>query len=457
MSRLRFTLPSPPAKTFTSHVATRPVLLSLLGGALLTAAPLTQAVDFGPFSLTGFAKVESVVGNNHCEHCQLHPNEDKQRVWADELVPGSRYETTINNVSLFQPWLGVKFDLGRGFKLSGLLSQRWRDGKEDIPGFLYEKNLALSHEDYGSLRFGDMTTRTWSMADHPYGTNFNVSDVWASSGAGYGLLRNALRYTAPPIDVFNGDLVLEATYSAGNTDFDIHEPRFWEFYAQYHRGDLVIDAMVQDSRNGNPQAWSHGPFWGPTYHEADDGEIGSSRQSIAMILARYQVNPEIEVSGGLRRNHWSGAYAVITQSAVYDHLGQLVSPELWNSMFNVDWGGSLNGVANPGYSATSYDAMLGIRYRHGPWTPSVGLVHLGTASTDNPSERGQSNAATVLTAGLSYDFGNGFRCYGFGGTVHYKRLGLSPMSMPGNSAFTNVDSRVTRDGVWLGLGVEYVF
>jgi hypothetical protein len=29
--------------------------------------------------------------------------------------------------------------------------------------------------------------------------------------------------------------------------------------------------------------------------------------------------------------------------------------------------------------------------------------------------------------------------------------------MPGNSAFTNVDSRVTRSGNWAGLGAVYVF
>ena len=42
--------------------------------------------------------------------------------------------------------------------MSGLLSQRWRDGSVDVEGFWYDKNLALSHEDYGSVRIGAMTT-----------------------------------------------------------------------------------------------------------------------------------------------------------------------------------------------------------------------------------------------------------------------------------------------------------
>ena len=34
---------------------------------------------------------------------------------------------------------------------------------------------------------------------------------------------------------------------------------------------------------------------------------------------------------------------------------------------------------------------------------------------------------------------------------------LAPISMPGNAAFTNVDSRVARTGNWFGIGVVYAF
>jgi hypothetical protein len=51
----------------------------------------------------------------------------------------------------------------------------------------------------------------------------------------------ALRYTSRRLDVAQGDLVLEATYDRGNTDFRINKPRFIELFGQYHRGDLVID------------------------------------------------------------------------------------------------------------------------------------------------------------------------------------------------------------------------
>jgi hypothetical protein len=126
-------------------------------------------------------------------------------------------------------------------------------------------------------------------------------------------------------------------------------------------------------------------------------------------------------------------------------------------MFNVDWGGTLNGVANPGYPAQSTDYLFGARYRMNDWTASVGLVHFGTASTANPEERGQNNSALITTAGLSYDLGRGLSAYTHIGQIQYKQLGLSPMTMPANSAFTQVDSRVSQKGNWGGAGLVYTF
>ena len=101
--------------------------------ALLAPSP-GRALEFGPFSLTGFAKVEATRVSDYCPDCQLEKNENKQRFWADELVQGKDYGAGNTHVTLFQPYLGAKFDLPRGFKVSGLLSQRWRDGKEDFKG-----------------------------------------------------------------------------------------------------------------------------------------------------------------------------------------------------------------------------------------------------------------------------------------------------------------------------------
>ena len=425
--------------------------LALSVVALAAALPgASQALDFGPFTLAGFAKAELVRGTNHCMDCQFLPLEAKDRYWADEIVQGRAYKTTDTHVTLFQPYLSAKFDLPKGFKLSGLLSQRWRDGKEDIPGFFYDKSVALAHEDYGSLRAGAMTTRAWSVADYPYGSNVGLADMWGSAGAGYGLLANALRYTSRLLDVADGDLVLEATYDQGNTLFKRNKPRFWEFWAQYHKGDLFLDAMYQDARNGTPAAWGHGPFTGLTPFAADDSKLGGSGQSMAMVMARYDINARFEISGGIRLNRWSGAYAVITQPGAAGAFDQ------WNNMFNVCWSANNPGCVR-GYPAKSTDAYAGLRYRTGKWIASTGVGYLGKASTDNPTERGQSNSALINTLGLSYDLQPRLQFYGLAGMVHYGRLGLAPMSMPSNASFTNVDSRVSRVGNWFGVGAVYVF
>ncbi len=435
----------------------RPAPARLAVAALLALAPAAQALDFGPFSLTGFAKADLQKTSNVCHDCQRFPEENRHRFWADELVRGAPYGSATSQVTLFQPYLGAKFNLGRGFKLQGLLSQRWRDGEIDVPGFLYERNVALSHEDYGALRIGTMTSRSWALADYPYGSDLGISDAWASSGAGYGMLGHAVRYTSRIYDIAASDVVLEATYDTGNRDFKVNRPRFLEFWLQLRHGDLGVDATYQDSRNGNPQAWGHGPFTALTPFAADDAKLGPSGQSIAMVMVRYQVTRPLELLAGVRRNRWSGAYAVITQPG---------DPALWNNMFNVDWGGAVtvteNGqtrtVQNPGYPATSVDLNAGARYR---WNEQVmlsaGLVHLGQAKTANPSDRGQHNSATITTLGAHYTAAPGVQLYATAGMVNYRRLGQAPLSMPSHSAFTNVDSRVAKRGNWVGLGATYTF
>lgn len=430
----------------------------------ITTSSASHAIDFGPdgmFSLNGFGQVTLGADGNRCLDCQwVGPTEGKQKIWADTLLPGQPIKTVATLNYQVQPFLGVKFDLGKGFKLSGLLSQRWRDGivhdgsvyddrygsKVDVPGFWYDKNITLSHEEYGRLTIGHMLTRSWREADYPFGSNLGLSSQWASSGAGYGMLTNAVRYQSRLIDFAEGDLFLEATYDRGNTDFNKNKPSFLELYAKYYRGPMELDVILQDTKNGGPSAWGHSPFTGLTPFPADDPLLSGSSQNMAMFMGRYWINKQLELSAGLRRNAWSGANAVLNPATLQ-----------WNSMFNVDWNGTRNGVLNPGYAATSYDVIAGARYRMGKWTPSIGVMHLGTASTDNPSERGQSNSALFGVLGLQYDYGNGLKVDLQAGAVHYAQLGLSPMSMPGNDSFSNVDSRISQDGRWFTVQMTYGF
>lgn len=437
------------ATTVNLRLATN-VCTAAVGLAIASAA---HAVEFGPdgmFSLTGFGEATVTRANNQCPTsvCQLSPETDRQRIWADAVLPGVPLTKNDEVFTQTQLWLGAKYDIGNGFKAKATLSQNWRDGKADSPGFWREKNIAVSHEEYGTLTAGHMLSRTWQFADYPFGTNIGLSYAWAGTGAGYRNLTNAIRYTSRVFDVAEGDLVLEATYDRGNTDFKINKPRFLELWTHYGKGPLSVDAMYQDTRNGTPSAFGAAVFSGPFYDSAADGKLGNSGQSVAQLQAIYQFSPQIELSGAVRRNRWSGAYAVVALAG---------PPAQFNFPFNVDWFGSLNGIANPGYAARSTDISLGARYRMDKWTFSTGIAYLGKATTANPSERGQSNSALVNTLQATYAYGHGLEFSVFGGMIHYSKKGLAPLSMPSNSMINGIDSRVTKAGNWVGAGVKYTF
>lgn len=434
------------------HVAARACAAAAIGSACTSA----WALDFGPFTLNAFVQAEVGRVSANCEDnsCQVDPQATKQFIWADPVVQGKGYGPGTTTVTLFQPYLGVKFDLPEGFKISGLISQRWRDGDVDFPGYYYDLNVALSHEDYGSLRAGAMQTRSWSLADYPFGTDIGLAYPWASSGAGYGLLVRAIRYTSPILDVAEGDLVVEGTYALGESGWQQNKPWLFELWAHYGARDLSVDVVAQATRNGPPSAFGQSPFTGLFYDPSFDSSMGGSGQGILMAQARYRPTTQFELLGGIRGNRWSGAYAVLLQSRTVNPGGF----DIWNNPFNVDWSQQLPGGSYKGYSATSVDAVLGARYRFaGDWTVYGGAVYLGRASTDNPSERGQSNWSLLGTIGLEYDFRNGLRVHTYAGAVTYGQKGLSAMSMPSNSAFTEIDSRLERSGNWFGAGLIYTF
>jgi hypothetical protein len=424
--------------------------------AALSLSGTASALDFGPFSLTGFAKVDLNQVSSYCplKDCQVEKFAGRHFIWSDEMVQGVGYGADTTHVWQFQPYLGAKFDLPRGFKLSGLLSQRWRDGKEDFKGFWYEKNVAISHEDYGRLAIGAMTTRAWSWADYPFGSDIGIGDPWSSSGAGYGLLTRAVRYTSRLFDVAEGDLVVEATYDIGQSGWKKNKPRFWELWLQYRRGNLDLDVMLQDGKNGGPGAFGKAPFTSLFYDAQFDKDLGGSSQSIAMIMARYKVDSKLELSGGLRANRWSGAYAKFLQSGAVNPGGF----DIWNNPFNVDWSNDLGGGVYKGYPAKSVDLVLGARYKITPKLAAyTGMVRLGTASTQNPIERGQSNWVTYNTLGLAYDYGRGLAFDASVGAANFGRRGLAPLSMASHQSYFNIDSRLEKRGNWVGVSATFIF
>lgn len=424
-----------------------PVALCVLGLAATTAA---QAFEYGPFSLTGFAKLSLGRVSNGCEGCQRDPAAARHFIWADDLVYGKQYGGLETDSVQIQPTLGVKFELPRGFTLSGAYSQRYRDGKADIPGVVFERSATLKHEYYGTVQVGNFLSRGWNRPDFPYASDLGQT-AFSDAGAAYGILTKALRYTSRELYVAEGNLVLEGTYDMGDTGFKRNKPQLFELWALWGRGPLLVEAVAQSARNGPPAAFAKAPFTGLTpFPERDDTQLNGSAQGMFMLLAKYQIGTAYEVSGGLRFNRWSGAYAVpLTQGA----LAQ------WNSPFNVNWGGfDANGVPNPGYAARSTDFMLGLRkYINPKLVAYTGLTYLGKARTANPSERGQSNSALFGSVGARYAVGGGLSFSGSLNAVAYARKGLAPLSMPAHDAFSNVDSRIAKRGNWVSFEANYQF
>ena len=424
-----------------------PAALCALG---LSAGTAAQALEVGPFSLTGFAKASAGWVSNGCEGCQRDPAAGRHFVWADDLVFGKKYGGLTTDSVQIQPTLGVKFDLPQGFTVSGAYSQRWRDGKADLPGVVYERSVTLKHEYYGTVQAGNFLSRGWNRPDFPYASDVGQT-AFSDSGAAYGILTKALRYTSRELFIADGNVVLEFTYDQGDTNFKRNKPQLFEFWALWGGGPLVVEAIVQSAKNGAPAAFAKAGFTGLTpFPERDDQQLNGSSQGIFMLLGKYQIGTAYELSGGLRFNRWSGSYAVpLTTGA----LAQ------WNNPFNVDWGGTdANGVPNPGYEARSTDLMLGVRKYVNPKVVAyTGLTYLGKAQTANPSERGQSNSALFATVGASYVVADGLKLSASLNGVAYARKGQAPLSMPAHDAFSNVDSRIANRGYWVSVEANYQF
>mgnify|MGYP002146995258 CR=1 FL=1 len=96
------------------------------------------------------------------------------------------------------------------------------------------------------LAVGAMLSRSWSLADYPFGTDIGLSDAWGSSGSGYGLLTRAIRYTSRPFEVAEGDLVVEGTYDIGKRGWERNKPRFLEVWMHYGRGVLSLLGFEPD-------------------------------------------------------------------------------------------------------------------------------------------------------------------------------------------------------------------
>ncbi len=458
---------------------TRIVLASMLGAATLSA----HAADFGPLSLTGFAKDEVGVANNVGSVANNTSAPPVCYGDSREVLPSSAkcFPTSLGTVTtptpMYQLTGDLKHEFDNGLRVDAVLTKRLRNGSNDIVGQnWFEKYVGLSYPSVGSLKVGTQLARAWSRQDgfsYPIG----LSTAWSETGAGFGLFPQAVRLTSRTLNYSFGKLTLEATY-ATNNKYDQYTgpqgpdqastPQMLELFAQFSNHNNLIEFTFETSHGAGQSSWGKAPFVGASNLPVlGPGGAGGSatniyselpRQSVAILEGDHWFTPQWMLTWGLRHSYWSGS--AIT-CGFTSNVGNGQSGCLYPSQgFNYA-NGMYSGVSyQPGYSASTNDFLLGLSHYRGLWTYTAGMVYLGRARTSNPTEWGQSNWAVITNLGAYRKLPEVYRnlsVYGGFGYVRFGRLGPAPLSMPSNTQFSGINSWVSRSGETFTLGALVTF
>ena len=200
-----------------------------VAAATLGLSGSAYAIEFGPFSLTGFAKVDVTRVSSYCplEDCQVEKFAGRHFIWSDAMVQGVGYGAATTHVcSSSRIWASSSTYRG-GFKLSALFSQRWRDGEVDFEASCTRRTSPSATRTMAAWPSAPCRRAPGALPTTPSAPT-SASETLGASGAGYGLLTRAVRYTSRPFDVAEGDLVVEATYDIGKSGWKRNKPRFWE-------------------------------------------------------------------------------------------------------------------------------------------------------------------------------------------------------------------------------------
>ncbi|MBW4046703.1 MAG: hypothetical protein HIU89_01880 [Proteobacteria bacterium] len=439
-----------------------------LGAVTCLASASAFGAQIGLINLSGFAKDEVSVANNVAPPA-TNCFGDTRGVLGTAF-PGCGAPTTTGTVSTPTPMIQVtastQHEFDSGWTVDGRLTKRIRNGSNDIVGqYWFDKNIGVSYPTFGTIRVGTQLARAWSRQD-AFSYPIGLSSPWSESGAGFGLFPQSIRYTTPQINFSLGKLTLEATYAtetAYDTYFnknppvpvDTPTPQMLELFAQFSNQKNLIELTLELSHGGAQSSWGKSPFVGApgdpqTLPGTTTGRYSSiPRQSVAILEGDHWFNPQWMLTWGVRHSYWSGAALTCDYAVQYSGC-------VYNAGFNYS---GLSGI-NPGYAANVNDFLLGISHYHGLWTYTAGMVYLGKAKTDNPTEWGQSNSAIFTNLGIYRKVPELYRnlsIYGGLGYVHFGRLGPAPLSMPSNTAFAGIDPRTTRSGESVTLGVLVTF
>ncbi len=439
--------------------------LALLALARLAAAE--QVMDIGDLaqaSVAGFYEEEHAVRDNRSQglnHCTFTP--DPRGVLGTSVnggpycTPGPTSTTAGEPLHLGAISGKLAHEFDSAWKIDGLVTWRVRDGAADIYGHdLIDRSLDLSHPVYGQMRVGTMTSRAWSRSDdltYPLG----ITSAWSESGAGYGVLPQALRYTSRQFELPNGSkLVLELTgdserivfaHNAQLETYNEHPPRarLGELFVQYANETDLIEFTFQDSLGGTQNSFPKGAFTGDVGNADNNPLYKKPRENVAILQGEHYFTPAWKATWGVKRNYWSG--------------------EVFQCDFVAGTGcyfpsGFDNGTDGIGHSATEYNLMGGLTWYQGLYSYSLGAVHMGKSYVRSPTEYGQSNTANFWSLGINRqvpELARNVRVYGQLNYLRYGYYGPAPLAMPAELAVFGVDPRDHSTAVGMTVGANISF
>lgn len=460
-------LPSPPrTHTAPRETAVNRMFLARLvaTSAALLALP-AHAEKFGSVEVVGFAKSEV----SFCDNCSMglvNPSAFDPRGVLNPPEPmlnqGGLTGHRQSNLGLAMLAIGWTHEFDNAWSVEGHVSARIRNNKADIFGnWVNDFYAGVSHPRYGSLQAGTMTTRTWTRSDS-FAYPIGLSVPWAESGAGYGMIPVALRYATREYEVPLGKIRFEATLGGAvrrdplnpsSTTTAPPSPRIGEVFIQYSNARNLVELMYQGSRGGRQSSFSKGAFYGA---QGDTNGANSGYQvpteNVLILEGTYWYNDQWKLNYGVKRNEWSGQQ----QQCDYGPTSPIASACFWDQPGFNYWSDQKV------HHAIEWDAMLGIGYRRGLYTYTVGAVRMNKAYVHLPSatEWGQNNTATFFNLGVYRKVPEVYKnleMYAGIGRVQFGRQGPAPLSMPSNTADGNVDPRISKSGNSLTLGANILF
>ncbi len=454
-----------------------------LGVAGALAAAGAAADQFGPLEVSGFLKDEF----STCDNCSLglvNPSAYDPRGVLAPIAPnpplnqGGSSGFTSSNLGLAMLTLGLSHEFDNAFKVEAKASGRERNGAADIyDQYLIDGYGGVSHPTYGALKAGILSSRSWTRADS-FAYPLGLSTSWAESGAGYGVFKEAVRYTTREFEIFGGKVTLEGTYATGKRVYPINyqsllatvtpqnyqyfypppKPQLGEFFLQYSNERNLVELIYQRSIGGLQSSFTKGAFTGaegsPNTSAAGAPGYSAPTEDVAILEGNFYYSPQWRLTYGLKRNEWSGQQQQCDYGTGPAPGGGTFTGCFW------DQGGFNYASDDLRHHAVEYDVLLGGAYVMRLWTFTLGGVHMNKAYTRTPTESGQSNTATFMNLGAYRklpEIYKNLEVYGGLGRIMFGRRDPGPLSLPNNTADGGVDPRTSKSGNTATIGANLVF